>query len=238
MRKLGQGAFGAVFLVEKDGQKAAVKIGIADPDGEFVTIDDEVKMQEKFHSKGLAPAVLCHSVLHMYGHTVHSILMDTVDFTLNNLLCKVGIEPRKLRPVVVALMGAMLKMREEGFTHGDMHSQNIGFKKQPNGTYKLQFIDFGQSSIHTHDPVVDVEQLVSELFEIEKAPQAPYFAKMLQWFITHGVKQYADYMVRGTRGAFEKHHERHYEPHIGLHKKKKARYDDFDDLSTQYGRFQ
>ena len=140
--------------------------------------------------------------------------MEQVDIMLKDLLCRVGMDMKRLKPIIQSVLHAMLRMKKEKVTHGDMHSDNIGFYENNDGTYDLVFIDFGQSSTKTNNVIVDAEQLISELYMIDNAPQAPIFASWMQWFI----QKYFDknYKLFGTRKEFIRVHTE-YGKYIGTH---------------------
>ena len=211
-KKLGQGSFGAVFLVSKGTKTAAIKICVSNPDREFMSPKEEVELQRVFYKHHLAPKVLCYSSARMFGKEIHFILMEQVDITLNKILCKVGANKEQLEQIFMSIAEALQKMQKYRLTHGDMHSENIAFNEKKDGGYELVFIDFGQSSNRTSDLQVDIEQLISDLFQIDRAPQAMFFATRLQYFIEKVLN--LSYKIQGTRSTFFNRH-KEYEPKLG-----------------------
>lgn len=216
IKKLGQGAFGAVFLAEKDGQTAALKIIIDSPDNSnFVPIEDEVRMQRAFAAAGLAPRLYCHAKTNVGRSTIHMILMEPVDFTLNAFMCRDVVNHDSLKAIAMSIFKTLLKMKRLNVTHGDMHTENIAFRVQPDGTYKMLLIDFGQSSLRVHRPLVDAEQLLSDLIELEQA--SPKITRYISRVLTYYLQKVAGEMrpLKGTRNAFFQRH-RSYEPYMGI----------------------
>lgn len=216
VRKLGQGVSGAVFLAEKDGMQAALKIVVDSPDSaNFVTVEAEVRMQQKFADAGLAPKIYCHGKTQVGQTTVHVILMEPVDFTLNAFMCRDVVTREALKEIAMSLFRMLLKMRKLGVTHGDMHTENVAFRVQPDGTYKMLLIDFGQSSLRVHRPLVDAEQLYSDLVENEEA--SPEITRYIKRVLTFYLQKVAGELrpLKGRRAEFFKRH-RSYEPFMGF----------------------
>lgn len=216
IRKLGQGAFGAVFMAERAGELAALKIVVDSPNNNtFVPIEQEVRMQQAFADAGLAPRIFCHAKTRIGANTVHMILMEPVDFTLNALLCRDVVTRETLKEIGMSLFRVLLKMRKLNVTHGDMHTENIAFRQQPDGTYKMLLIDFGQSSLRVNKPVVDAEQLLSDLVELEEASPKVirYITRVLTFFLQRVAGEQR--ALKGTREEFFKRH-RSYEPYMGI----------------------
>ena len=96
-----------------------------------------------------------------------------------------------------------------------MHTENIAFRVQPDGTYKMLLIDFGQSSLRVHRPLVDAEQLLSDLIELEQA--SPKITRYISRVLTYYLQKVAGEMrpLKGTRNAFFQRH-RSYEPYMGI----------------------
>lgn len=213
VKKLGQGSFGAVFLVKRGAERAAVKFMVHSPRF-FTSIEQEVEMQRLFASYGLAPKIICYNKMYAYNKDLHVVLMEPIDFTLFTLACHYKMSDRTLTKVGDAIMASMMKLNKLGFTHGDMHSKNIGFVRQPDGKVKLMFIDFGQSSTMINDPVVDAEQLLSELKEIQfaKPRLLNHIESVLNRVVQRIKPSYGK--LKGTRRAFKKAHQE-YDKYIG-----------------------
>lgn len=212
-KKLGQGAFGAVFRVRRGSERAAVKFMIPS-DRYFTSVENEVQMQKLFASYGLGPQILCYTKVYVHSNELHVILMEPIDFTLFKLVCQHKVSTRTIEKIGDAIESIMVKLNKLGFTHGDMHSKNLGFVRQPDGRMKMMFIDFGQSSTQTNNPVVDAEQLLSELKEIQRAsPRIVSHIESVLNGVVHRINP-AYGRLKGTRQAFKKAH-RAYEPYIG-----------------------
>lgn len=214
VKKLGQGAFGAVFLVRRGREKAAVKF-MVQSQRFFTSIENEVAMQRLFASHNLGPKIICHANVYTHGKQLHVILMEPIDFTLFTLACHYRMSERTVQKVGEAIEAVLMKLHKLGFTHGDMHSKNIGFVRQPDGKVKMMFIDFGQSSTRTNDPVVDSEQLLSEMKEIQRAsPRIIRHVESVLNDVVHRLKPSYG-RLRGTRAAFKAAH-RNYDRFIGM----------------------
>ena len=206
-----------MFLAEKDGEYGALKIIVDSPkNANFVPIEHEVRMQQTFAKAGLAPQIYCHAKTRAGENTVHMILMEPVDFTLNALLCRDVVTHETLKEVGMSLFKLLVKMKQMNVTHGDMHTENIAFRQQPDGTYKMLLIDFGQSSLRVNRPLVDAEQLLSDLVELEEA--SPKLIRYITRVLTFFLQRFAGESgaLKGTRDEFFKRH-RSYEPYMGIY---------------------
>jgi hypothetical protein len=165
---LGAGEFGLTFSVERatgKQRRAALKVVAIPEDGgdAWITVEDEVAMQRKFHRAGLAPPVLCHDETTINGVEVHVVLMGAIDMVFSDWLGQkfpgeeeglVGAKDPLLNPkagfapaMERALRDLFVRMAQHRLTHGDMHGENIGLVVDPK-TLKMhmEFIDFGAAS--------------------------------------------------------------------------------------------
>lgn len=158
VRYLGGGVSGKVFQMQSpDGRLVAVKFMIEATPGEAA---DEVRAQGVFHGFGLAPRVLEHkTITTQAGVKMHLIVMERIDFTLEEMLCVAKHNVATIRKIAGEVVNLMARMRTARVTHGDMHTQNIGYVVR-DGKYVPILIDFGQSSTRSNYPLVDAEQLL------------------------------------------------------------------------------
>lgn len=165
VKKLGKGSVGMVYVVvNSTGQNFALKVQIVTPgQRRFMSVEDEVKLQMFFANLNLAPRIIGITSVQLLDPKrtqVQIILMEPVDFTLDDLLCHPNTFDNKWVPVIAEqLKHLFLALHKYGITHGDLHSGNIGFVyKRDTKELKLQLIDFGQSSNKSNNSKVDALQ--------------------------------------------------------------------------------
>lgn len=170
VKKLGSGLEGIVYVVvNSKGKNYAVKFQLVTPGkARWMTVENEVNLQNFFANLNLAPRVIgFNSVqLHDPGKTeVKIIVMETIDFTLDDLLCNPNaFPPTWVNHVAEQVKQLLLMLHKYGITHGDMHSGNIGFVYDPDTKQlKLRLIDFGQSSNQKPNAQVDALQLLHSI---------------------------------------------------------------------------
>lgn len=201
VRFLGGGVFGkALLIVSPEGVKRVIKISVEMPDSMYLTPKEEMQTQREFHKHGLAPAVFAYyrKKLHT-GRIMSVIIMGAVQYTLQDMLCVVGRDARRLRTIAQMLVQAVTRMHNLNITHGDMHDQNVGFRVNiKTGRLQLLLIDFGQASLDIAFPQVDFEQMLRALV-LNEYPHTYIFANA---FATCMARFKADYVLHGTTAQF------------------------------------
>jgi hypothetical protein len=229
VKMLGGGAFGKVFLaVNQAGEKRAIKFQLEER-GAFLSAREEVGLHRWFAKRGLAPAVYAYEVFKapVRNVNVHVIMMEPVDFILEDLLC----HPQAakffvdwLEPVGDQIVYLFEQMRRVNATHGDFHTGNIGFKYNPaTNKVKLLLIDFGQSSVQVNNPYVDAEQLLRtmKLFTLADPRISSYIQARLEAAILRLTGR--NYRIQGTQNSFFAAHDK-YQKDMGLRKSQKKRF--------------
>lgn len=179
VRYLGGGVFGKILSLCKDRWECkAMKIMVEDPESDFVTADEEIKLQKYAAKHGMAPKIdrLCKR------GNARFIVMDKVDGILNNFL-SIKKQNWELDALVDEVQRLMKLLCKHKMTHGDLHWGNVGYtlefegdmsgrdseykpskggsrKKRTRLYAKLTFIDFGQAQIGKCNPRLDLLQLL------------------------------------------------------------------------------
>lgn len=165
VRFLGAGANGMTFLaVNKAGHEYAVKLAVEKTKRQADDFSNEVETQRLFSGLGLAPRIHLTSSLQLGDRTVHVLIMDRVHITLGELLCYQRLSVSGLQSLAVSIAKLVWKMHKAGFTHGDMHPENIMLRHdKQTGKFTPMLIDFGLSTAKFNDPLVDAALFMLEL---------------------------------------------------------------------------
>ena len=131
---LGKGAYGVVYLVERDGKQYALKVGIT-YGMRKVDFKQEIKMQDIAAEQGLAPEIYAYEVDNW-------ILMDYLDGykTLAVLEDELGDEAYELSKRAIRLLKAL--RQEHGACHSDYHWGNVMYNKLSDD---IKIVDWGIS---------------------------------------------------------------------------------------------
>jgi tRNA A-37 threonylcarbamoyl transferase component Bud32 len=157
----GAGSVGVVIgLVDRArGENAVLKI-VRQKTTDFMTVDDEERVQRLMYRVGVAPPIKWHK----RHEELHGLLTGAMAISLDIFLkCMKSLSETDRASVreslVMALKSIMTRLKSSKFTHGDMHPHNIMLT----ATGRALLIDFGQSSCHTNVPAIDVAQLIRTL---------------------------------------------------------------------------
>ena len=135
--------------------------------------------------------------------------MERIDFTLHDYLTQKELRTVDLKLIMSLILKLMLRLHNLGFTHGDMHDENIGFKlDKTTGQMRIMLIDLGMATTNKNYPAVDAEQLLRSLM-ISKYPRKirDYFRFNLQWFLVNVA--HTRYTLTGNTKRFAKIHEKY-----------------------------
>lgn len=156
---LGAGTFGFVFSI-RSGTSRRGALKVVKDEANF-SVAKEIAMQKRFHKLGMSPPVIDHcSYTPKGGERVHFILMERIDGVIDSFLQKRA--PSNLLDTMVdRLFQIIQKMEKENLTHGDFHTENIGFVyKRANTPGNIQIIDHGMSSDKGSNPELEVVQFL------------------------------------------------------------------------------
>jgi serine/threonine protein kinase len=237
---LGQGEFGIVFMLkrknkingEQQEEFCAAKLQW-ETQKAFISPEREIDIQKVMAKRHLAPSIVCQEKQTLiWGkdedkqeRIAHLFLMSTVDMPLSTFLAQIysqhkdDDEKRKsmIKGVYVALRDLLLSLRYYHFTHGDLHTNNIMFKKIDGGRrWKLLLIDFGQSSEATNDAKLDISQLLRTMMfsEGKELQCVPFFKRQFNQLLKKIWMMPTRQRVTGTDSEFTRLH-RAYRPWIG-----------------------
>jgi serine/threonine protein kinase len=149
LHELGAGAYGTVYLVEKDKKKYAIKTQHININNAYVSLNDnmkqiknEIDISKKMGEMNIGPKLYDYYMCQpdMDKITVFIIMEWMTEGTLNNWR-----QNNKLSTVQEATILKKIKqMHEVGIVHADLHDQNIFVTKKKS---KVEFYigDFGLS---------------------------------------------------------------------------------------------
>lgn len=165
VRFLGAGANGMTFLaVDKNDREFAVKLVVEKSKHKTDEFSNEVESQRLFSALGLAPQIHQSISLRLGDKVVHVLVMDRVHITVGELLCYQRLSVNSLQSLAVSIAKLIWKMHKAGFTHGDMHPENIMLRyDKATGKFKPLLIDFGYATAKFNDPLVDASLFVRDL---------------------------------------------------------------------------
>ena len=110
--------------------------------------------------------------------------MDRIDGTAENLFNERKWSEEQLQIWVDEIFQIIKKLSDNNLVHGDMHLNNIGFKRQEDGSIKFMLLDFGFGE-ETSLPQADVLQVI----------------KIVPFFIREDNQDNLDKLIR--KNAFE-----------------------------------
>ena len=200
---LGAGEYGAVFLVQEKGTGKTMAVKMTR--GSILETTAEEYAQRKFSHMGLAPRVYKSSFFGTQKNNLSVVYMEKIDYTLNELLCR-ATSTSAVRKLVHQTVTLVEKLYVAGLTHGDLHSQNIGFTYNDlTKQYDAVAIDFGFTDWTESNITKDVEALVTIFFEFQY-PHTIEFATALQAFYDrHGLP----HKVTSTGSNLDKVHDKY-----------------------------
>jgi len=216
---LGQGRFGMVLSIYDFETKKcfACKIMKYNREDSFIDPLQEVQIQRHFAKCHVGPKIISY----YHKQDIHIIIMEQVDFTLENWMIELSakyckrykewkknylIIKRELKICIQKIINLFIKMSKCKLTHGDMHLNNIAFKNN-----KIYLIDFGQSTGRFHDICVDIYAIFRDLY-YKKYPSRLelLFADMLEEYLyknRHAFKSKLTFPIPSTK--FNKRHDRY-----------------------------
>lgn len=122
---IGIGSSGTVLSTRgPHNQRGALKIVRK----KLSDVKKELRMQKKFHKLDLGPGILKHVSFKPEGSrkTIHLIHMERIDGTIATYLEK-PVSKTQLKKFMDRFMRIIKIMLDNNVTHGDLHSENIGF---------------------------------------------------------------------------------------------------------------
>ncbi|CAM9702014.1 unnamed protein product [Ectocarpus sp. 6 AP-2014] len=154
-RFLGEGSVGYVFgcrckISSKTGALKIQKVGRNDD------TKQEIRLHKKFSKLGLSPDMHSNCTLVKNRRKLSFLNMDRIDTTLTQWLKKK--HTKKLLNVLInRIFDILTVMRKKGVTHGDLHSDNIGFvfKRTSEEPGRIQIID--HSYANTNGAMTELE---------------------------------------------------------------------------------
>jgi hypothetical protein len=167
---IGKGVNGSVYLICKNASSEEnCRIIKIQKIKDKKLIENEIRMQKLFYSKGLAPKI--HNVCNFKMNKNNYILIDMEPIfgTLDTLLTK-KLDTKFLRELLTWVTNYIKKLCELNLTHGDFHWGNFGYNVKPTGKLSNILIDFSWSSAKKCNPRLEFIQLLrtSTFDNIEK----------------------------------------------------------------------
>jgi hypothetical protein len=159
-RVLGEGTYGAALLgYDAQGNRVVIKVMRPSRNDRNVrqwrwAFLDEVEEQRHFHkvlrgnmSGVFAPEVYESYVLHQdKPQMVAVVIMEPIHGILGGYLDKYHDKPRLIEAIARQLKMLVRVLESKHLVHGDLHAENIGYKKVSDNKVHLYMIDFGRST--------------------------------------------------------------------------------------------
>jgi predicted Ser/Thr protein kinase len=145
-RLLGKGAYGIVFKGLMGRTACAVKFVLMDKQSKREDFEYEVYMQERMQ-RALplhVPKVLASWLVCRHSQTIGVIVMERIEAGIRDLL-PANHRPSFMLHIARQLLNIVVKLKEAGLSHGDLHLGNIGYNLVGNMP-RLMLMDFGRSS--------------------------------------------------------------------------------------------
>jgi hypothetical protein len=149
-KKLGAGSFGTTFSICKNKFECSALKVVQLQDGRQ-ELNHEITMQNKFHAKQMAPAIIGKPTFYNYQGKEYGVInMEKIDGVLDHILSK-DLTPEALDDIARGFLFLVSQLDVAGYAHRDAHPGNIAvnYKRDAFGklTLQLSLIDFGHSKI-------------------------------------------------------------------------------------------
>lgn len=159
---LGSGVAGYVFGSHNSKNKKTGALKIQVP-GRNHTIKQEVSNHKKFASMGLSPEVHSYCSRQKFGGTIAFLNMARIDIVVRKWL-RTTRSKMVIDQFVEKLFDMIAVMGKQGFTHGDLHSENIGFVYKRTGVPgKIQILDHGYAHTKGSMPLLEIVQFMRSI---------------------------------------------------------------------------
>ncbi len=162
---LGEGIAGYVFgsRHRNTHETGALKIQVAEKGH---TMMDEVNTHKKFAAVGLSPKIHSYCSTKKFGKEIFVLNMARIDTVLDHWLRTS--RPNSVIDTLVERIFEMIDvMDKNNLTHGDLHSDNIGFVfKRKGSPGKIQILDHGFATTKFSFPEIEIVQFIRTLHKV------------------------------------------------------------------------
>lgn len=161
--RLGQGAFGTVLKLEKQGQKPrAIKLQVLnfDKGGSF---DHEVNLfQYVSDNTNLSPKMYKAKAYTNIktGRTIGFIIMDVISSTVGDLIQNPNLDEYVFKWLFTNIAILLIKMCKHDIVHGDLHWENLAYTIDDAGNCSLKIIDWGLGEKRKCIPCLEVMRFI------------------------------------------------------------------------------
>ena len=186
---LGSGTEGFVFgcRSKKGCKTGALKI---QPMTDKNATRRQIQVHKKFAALGLSPKIHSHCTKVKMGSSVLFLNMDRIDTTLKQWLMRRR-STKMIDLLVERLFDILRVMRENGVTHGDFHTSNIGFVfKRDSSPGKIQIIDHGDATTKGALTEVDLVQFARTVMIWRDELHGETSRYLLRRFYEEALRQY------------------------------------------------
>lgn len=145
-RLIGKGVYGSVyeFQVPSGGMKV-VKVIETKTENEMYNTIREIYLQDIFYRMNIAPQIYSAEMVLVNVFNFIIIEMEKIDGDIENLFNKNDLDENTIVTIIREIITMVDIYRKNGYTHGDLHWGNIGYKIEKPGKIRLYLLDYGMA---------------------------------------------------------------------------------------------
>ena len=147
---LDKGQYGEVYTFNYKGADRVLKVLSTETRFSFETSYKEIFVQKKFAEMGLAPQIYSARIVALEREDMYRIPekytlieMEKIDGNLEKLMKYKLLSPITIEKIMREILTMISVYQMNGYSHGDLHWGNIGYKVVGKNSIRLYLIDFG-----------------------------------------------------------------------------------------------